>query len=326
MDPRLPRLSVVIPTHDTRALTLRCLETLPADAGGGPLEVVVVDDGSRDGTAEAIAERFPAVRVLAVQEAEGFTRAANRGLAAASAPLLLLLNSDTEVADGALDRLVAAFESDPSLGIAGAQLSFPDGSPQWSGGRTPTLPWFFVLASGAGPLLRRLAPYRAARPLGAARARPVDWVTGAALGLRREVWQAAGPLDPRFLFYAQDLDLCVRAGRAGWRVEIRPEVRVLHHHGASISKAPGSFRRQNPALLWCDLLRWAGKEGGPARARSVRRVLAAGARLRLLALGAGRALRAPFVAASRRAEWREEHAGLRRAIAALPLAFPPPER
>lgn len=312
-----PRLSVVVPTHDTRELTLRCLETVLA--AGTECEVVLVDDGSRDGTAEAVARRFPTVRILSAPGgAEGFTLAANRGVAAAGAPVVLLLNSDTEVPPGGFERLLAAFAADPRLGVAGAQLHYPDGSPQWSGGRAPTLAWLFVLASGLGPLLGRLRPYRAARPLDTAAPRALDWVTGAALAFRREVWEAAGPLDPDLRLYAQDLAFCLGAGRAGWKVEVRPELRVLHHHGASIGRTEGAFRRQNHALLWRDLLTWARKDRGLPWARRAAAALRWGARLRLL----GRALSAPFLPAAARDSHRRESAALRGAVAALPLAFP----
>jgi GT2 family glycosyltransferase len=321
------RLSVVIPTCQTRELTLRCLESLAAERAApegavGDFEVVVVDDGSRDGTSAAIRERFPAVRLVVNEEAQGFSRAANRGLAAARGEVLFLLNSDTEVAPGGLEQLAAIFDSDPRLGIAGAQLSYPDGTPQWSGGAAPTLLWLFVLSSGLGPLLGRLRPYRRLRPLAHLSPHTVAWVTGAALALRRAAWEAVGPLDTDFRFYAQDLDLCLRAGRAGWRIELRPEVRVLHHHGASVSRSAGSFRRQNHALLWGDLLRWARKDRGEAWGRRAAAALRWGARLRLM----GRALAQPFLSSPRRAAWKEESALLRRALEDLPLAFAAPGR
>src|SRR5437764_10842555 len=116
-----PSLSVVIPTHDTRELTLACLASLYRSAVPG-MEVIVVDDASGDGTTEAVRERFPAAIVLRHEAAQRFTRAANAGLARAQGEILLLLNSDTEVEPGGLAELIAVFHREPELGIAGALL------------------------------------------------------------------------------------------------------------------------------------------------------------------------------------------------------------
>ncbi len=306
----MPRLSVVIPSHDTRELTLRCLEsaTLPG------LEILLVDDGSRDGTAEAVAARFPSVRVLRNESAVGFTRAANRGLQAAQGDVLFLLNSDTEIEPLGIDALLGRFAAEPGLGVVGAALHYPDGTPQWSGGGEPSLLWLFGLASGIPPLLARLPLYRRAKPLtpegGPRRA---GWVTGAALAIRREAWAVAGPLDERFRLYAQDLDLCLRVRQAGWEVEVLPEFRVLHHHGATIGAQASALGRQNLELLWTDLLRWARKHKGERWAVNAGRALRWGVLLRL----AGRGLARPFLTATRREEGRAEDQVLRNAYRAL---------
>jgi N-acetylglucosaminyl-diphospho-decaprenol L-rhamnosyltransferase len=319
-----PPLSIVIPTHDTRELTLRCLGSLREARRGGPegIEIVLVDDASRDGTAAAAAAAHPEVTILRNDEPAGFTRAANRGLAAARGDVLLLLNSDTEVDRPGLEALLDAFAADPRLGAAGAALHYPDGSPQWSGGREPTLLWFFGLASGLPALLGRLPLYRRLRPPGAAPGRGdrggrVDWVTGAALAIRREAWEAAGPLDEGFRFYAQDLDYCLRLRQGGWRVALLPGFRVLHHHGATIGRDPGARRRQHPELLWSDLLRWAGKHKGEGWARRAALAFQAGGRLRLL----GRALAAPTLPRERRAEWREDGEPFRKAVRSVGQTF-----
>ncbi|HEV7668605.1 MAG TPA: glycosyltransferase family 2 protein [Thermoanaerobaculia bacterium] len=308
-------LSIVIPSRDTRDLTLACLASLGEP--GPEVEILVVDDGSRDGTAEAIkaSPTLRNVRVLRSEEGTGFTRAANRGLIAARGELLLLLNSDTEVEPGGLTALRTAFAADLKLGAAGAALFYPDGRPQWSGGIAPSDLWLFGLASGLPSLLGRLAPYRRARPL--RQTGEADWVTGAALGLRRsalEPIEAPGPLDERFLFYAQDLDLCLRLRQAGWKIAILSTFRVRHHHGATIGRDAGaSSDQKQPELLWTDLLRWAEKHRGPLGGASARRALRAGAALRAI----GRALRRPFVPAGGRAAFRADDQAFRRAHRAL---------
>ncbi|HET9227260.1 MAG TPA: glycosyltransferase family 2 protein [Thermoanaerobaculia bacterium] len=264
---------MVIPTHDTRELALRCVGSLPSN-----LEIILVDDGSRDGTAEAVSSSFPHVRILRNEQAQGFTRSANRGLAESRGEILLLLNSDTEVEPAGIDALLARFSEQPKLGIVGATLHYPDGSPQWSGGNEPSLLWLFGLASGLPPLLAKLPLYRRAKPLVQ---RSSSWVTGAALAIRRQALLQAGPLDEQFRLYAQDLDLCVRVRQAGWEIEILPEFRVLHHHGATIGAQERALGRQNLELLWTDLLRWARKNKGESWASNARRALLWGVRLRL---------------------------------------------
>ena len=277
----------MVPTHDTREITLRCLASLEPWAAGGA-EIVLVDDGSRDGTSAAVHERFPTVLVLRSAEARGFTAAANEGLMAARGEILLLLNSDTEVEARTLPRLFEAFAADPRLGAAGAVLTNLDGSPQWSGGSEPTLSWLFVLTSGLGGVLGRLPGYRLVRPLDASVRGPVDWVTGAAMAIRREAWEAVGPMDTRYRFYAQDLDLCSCLRDAGWHVAIAPGFRVMHLGGATITRRSGAAQSANPALLWADLLTWAEKRRGERWAATARRAMRLGGGLRLLTRSLGR--------------------------------------
>jgi len=303
-----PRLSVVVPTHDTRDITLRCLAALEPWAADGA-EVVLVDDGSGDGTAEAVRARFPATRVLVSAEARGFTVSANEGLGAARGDLLLLLNSDTEVEARTLPRLFAAFDSDPRLGAAGAVLLNPDGSSQWSGGPQPTLPWLFLLTSGLGSALGRLPGYRRLRPLDAETRPRVDWVTGAAMAIRRGAWEAVGPMDTGHRFYAQDLDFCLRLRDAGWHVAIAPGFRVMHLGGATIGRRSGASGSAHPGLLWADLLTWAEKRHGKRWAGSARRWMRLGSGLRLW----GRWAAGFSVPHEQRAEWDRSTAAFRKA-------------
>ena len=222
------------------------------------------------------------------------------------------------MAPGGLARLVARFAEDPRLGIAGALLHYPDGSPQWSGGREPTLLWFFALATGLPALLARLPSYRRAKPLAPAGPTAVAWVTGAAMAIRRQAWETVGPLDEGFRFYAQDLDFCLRAGQAGWGVEIHPGFPVLHHHGATIGRDPEARDRQHLELLWTDLLRWARKHRGATWGNRAAAVLRMGARLRLAARG----LLRPFLAPPRREAWSADDRAVRRALAAIRPCHP----
>jgi len=303
-------LSVVIPTHDTRELTLQCLGSL-GQGGAALAEVIVVDDASSDGTADAVKTFDPGVIVVAADGNIGFSRAVNLGVGQASGEIILVLNSDTEVDDGALAALVGAFSDDESLGIGGAELLDFDGTPQWRAGRWPRRGWLFLQASGLGAMLGRLPGRRLFGAGGAARNGPVDWVSGAAIAVRRAVWQSCGPFDEDYHFYCQDLDLCASARRAGWSVAVISGFAVLHHHGATIAASPGASGSFHPAHLWTDLVRFTGKYEGADAAKRAAAALAAGARLRL----AGRAVSGVF--SSDRQAWKRDTDGYREGLRAL---------
>jgi hypothetical protein len=306
----LPSISVVIPTHDTRELTLRCLGSL--GYGGAPFaEVIVVDDASSDGTADAVTARHPGVIVVATDGNIGFSRAVNLGAERATGDLLLVLNSDTEVGEGVLADLAEVFSDDRSLGIGGAELIDLDGAPQWRAGQWPTLRWLFAQASGFGSILSRLPGRGIVNTGGAGETGTVDWVTGAAMAIRREVWESCGPFDIGYRFYCQDLDLCFTARRAGWSVAVIPGFKVLHHHGATISVVPGASGVFHPAHLWTDLVRFTEKREGARAAARAAAVLRAGARLRL----AGRAVAG--VLSPDRDAWNRDSEGYREGLRAL---------
>jgi GT2 family glycosyltransferase len=269
-------ISVVVATRDTRELTLSCLAHL-AEARPAAAEAIVVDDGSGDGTAEAIGASYPGVKLLRHPSSRGFTAAVNAGAAVAAGELLLLLNSDTEIAADALGALADAFGRDSRLGVAAPLLFYGDGRPQWSGGALPGRLWLLALGSGLGHRLGSLRPWRAWRPVSGHRPGPVDWVPGAALAIRRGLWESLGGFDPRFALYAQDLDLCVRVRAAGWGIAVVSRSRVVHHHGATVAETSGvTSERHNAALLWSDLVLWTAKHRGPRAARTAARLLRLG--------------------------------------------------
>jgi len=300
METRL-RLSVVIPTHESRERTLRCLAALWL-CDPQPDEVIVVDDGSSDNTAYSVLRKYPRHVVVRLPHNEGFSAAANHGMARASGDLLLLLNSDTEVEPLSLGAVFEAFEENPDLGIVGAALKHSDGAPQWSGGRRPTPAWCFALASGIPALLGKMPGWRWFRPPSGSNGGRADWVAGAAMVVRRSVWEEVGPLDLGYRFYCQDLDLCQSAVDAGWKIKILPDFKVLHHHGGTISESDGSAGSAHPEFMWTDLLRFARKRRGTEEAHRSTRALQIGGRLRLL----GRRLATPLVSEDHRTRWEAE--------------------
>jgi hypothetical protein len=228
----------VIVSWNTRDLTLRCLAALGAAARGLRLETIVVDNGSTDGTPEAIRAQFSAVRLVEPGRNLGFSGGNNAGLALAGGRFLCLLNPDTEARPGALAALVAFLEAHPEIGAAGPRLLNPDGSEQAVGFRFPTLAQVFL---DFFPLGGRFADSRLnGRYPRAPRDRPfpIDFPLGACIVARRAAVEATGPLDEGYFMYSEEVDWCRRMQAAGWPSWCVPTAEVVHHGGQSVGQRP----------------------------------------------------------------------------------------
>ena len=231
----LPEFSVIIISYNTRDMTLACLSSVYAQTKGD-FEIVVVDNASTDGSAEAIRRDFPEVTLVAESENHGFGPAHHVALPYCRAPWLLLLNPDTLVLDGALDRLIAFRDQRPEAGIWGGRTVFADGSLNpascW---RRQTLWSLFCRASGLAVVFKDFALFNPEAYVGWARdtVREVDIVTGCLFLISRETWDRLGGFDPVFVMYGEEADLCLRARRLGLRPTITPEATIIHHGGAS---------------------------------------------------------------------------------------------
>lgn len=225
--------AVAVVSFNTRDLLRDLLGTVRSDA---PAEVVVVDNGSTDGTAERVRAEFPEVRLIVDPSNPGFGGAANRAVASTLAPFVLILNGDTRLTPGALSALAAYLESHPKAALAGPRLASPDGTHQ------PSCFAFlgtFRLAVDKSPLGRWLAwvpPLREHYLLlngSHDRPRTVPWVLGSALAVRRTAFEQVGGFDPSFFMYGEEVDLCYRLQAAGWEVHFTPAATVVHVGGAS---------------------------------------------------------------------------------------------
>lgn len=198
-------------------------------------EVLVVDNASSDGTVEMLRTEFPNVQVIANSQNAGFTRANNQALAIAQGRYLFLLNPDTELQPGALQALYAYAEAHPHVGIIGPQLFYGDGTPQSSRRRFPTLPTAFLESTKLQqwfPRNRVLTRYYMLDTRDD-ETQAVDWINGAAMFVRRSVYEQIGGFDEAFFMYSEELDWCYRAKQAGWQIVYLPTARVTHYEGKS---------------------------------------------------------------------------------------------
>lgn len=229
------RLSVIIVTVNVRSWLERCLTSLEKQDVFDDLEVVVVDNGSSDGSGGMVRETFPYCKLIQLNETVGFGLANNIGARHSTAPLLLFLNPDTVFRANSLCVLLHRMEEDLNCGVAGGRIHDGDGKLERSVGSFPTL---FNMALGR--LLKYVAPAR--RILGQRshqhwvgydRPHTIDWVTGAYLWIRREIFEQVGGFDKRIFMYCEDVDLCYRVQKIGLEVWFFPDSTIIHYGGKS---------------------------------------------------------------------------------------------
>jgi GT2 family glycosyltransferase len=269
----VPDLSVSIVNTGSRALLLACLESLAGTAA----ETVVLDNASEDGSAEAVREQFPEVRVIAQSHRAGFGANHNTVIRATTGRYVYVLNEDTTAGDWGFEALTAYLDDHPRVGALGPRIVYPDGRLQDSAWRFPTPLVSTISLATLGRL--GVTQSRGDAP------RAVDWVTGAAVVLRREALDEIGLFDESFFLYSEEVDLQARLHRAGWEVHYFPRVTVVHHESQFSADIPD--RRINE--MWRSRHRyWQKHHSG------------AGARVAALATGAQYAVRAALSPVARR--------------------------
>lgn len=231
-------LSVVILSWNTQDLSLACLEALARDRSRCEREVLILDNGSQDGSVEVL-ERFcsehEGFRLLKSAENLGYAVGNNRAASEARGRYLCLLNSDTEVEEGALDQLVDFLEAKGGEVAVAPKLINPDGSTQHACKRIPGLglalvydfPW------ASWPLLRRIDAAYFYRDFDHESSRCVEQPPASCFALSRELWEGLGGFDEDLWLFYNDVDLCKRLAESGHAIHYLAEARVLHHEGAS---------------------------------------------------------------------------------------------
>jgi N-acetylglucosaminyl-diphospho-decaprenol L-rhamnosyltransferase len=280
----MPQVSAVVVSFNSAAYLPDCLRSLRSE---GVDDVVVVDNASSDASVDAVRATDPAARVVEAGHNLGFGSGANRGVAVTLGEYVVILNPDTVVEPGTVKALAEALDRDPGLGLVGPRIENLDGSLYPSVRRFPDLMVafghaFVGLVWPANPYTRRYRmldwdPDRAASD--------VDWVGGACFMVRRSAFDVVGGFDEAYFMYVEDVDLCWRLGRAGWRIGYEPGGRVVHALGGSSRLVPYRMIAEHHRSL----LRFVSKTSVGAR-RAVVPVVAAGLALRTVAAWAHHAL------------------------------------
>jgi len=223
-------LSIIIVNWNTKEYLLPCLKSIFKGGQGTGWEVIVVDNGTRDGSREEVKKVFPSARLIENEKNFGFAKAANQGLQKASGRYALLLNPDTQVENGAIERLVSFMDAHSDVGVAGAQLLNADGTKQNSIANFPSLGTELLNKS----LLRWLFPTKfPGKGRNYSEPIEVDSVIGACMMVRRDTLDQVGLLDEDYFLFLEETDWCYRMKKAGWKIYHVPQAEIYHFQGKS---------------------------------------------------------------------------------------------
>jgi N-acetylglucosaminyl-diphospho-decaprenol L-rhamnosyltransferase len=236
-----PDLSVVIVNYNVRELLAACLDSVHRQQMTHTMDVWVVDNASHDGSAEMVRERFPSVHLIANEQNLGFATASNQAIQASKGRFILVLNPDTRILSGSLDRMIDYFAQHADVGMVGVRLVYPDGSFQHSCFRFPGLAQAFLDVFPLHPRLLNSPINGRYRRRAYAGEMDVDCCLGACFMLRRDTGLQ---FDDSYFMYVEEIDLAWRLKRAGWKIRYIPELTVLHHAGASTRQRSAEMKAQ----------------------------------------------------------------------------------
>lgn len=249
-----PAISVIIVTWNAKKYVRECLHSLRSQSAKLGAEVIVVDNASSDGTPDVVREEFPEVKLIETGANLGFAKGNNVGIRHSRGKYLALVNSDVNVPDGCLARMLEYMQSEPKIGIIGPRMQCPpDGAIGRSYMRFPGVWNWFCRALALDSLFRGSALFGGfmMTDFDNTRTADVDVLNGWFWMARREAVDQVGLLDERFFMYGEDIDWCKRFHQCGWRVVYFAGAEALHYGGASSSAAPVRFtsRCSAPILI-----------------------------------------------------------------------------
>lgn len=246
-------LSVVIVSYNGRDYLRRCLRSLAEHTRGLEYEVIVVDNASRDGSADMIAAEYPSVSLLRRPSNDGLSTALNHGIRLCGGEMVALLNPDTALQDNAFEAMARYLRDRPEVGVLGPRILDDDGSLQLSCRRFPT---FTVAFFNRYSLLTRLLPrnpfstHYLMTDFEHSRIAEVDWLSLACWMAPRRLFDEVGFLDEGYFLYSEDVDFCQRVHRAGRKVVYFPQVSLLHHIGRSTRTLPNRSVIERYRSMW----------------------------------------------------------------------------
>lgn len=297
-------LTILIVNYESFELLLRCLESLMLNSGALKPSIIVVDNASATDHGTEIAKRYPGVIWLRMPVNLGFAAATNLAARRVETEWILLLNPDTEVQKGALERLLYFSQSRRTAGITGGRTRYGDGTLNpYSCGARPTLWSVFCRSLGLARLFRSSAFFNSEALGGWQRdsIRHVDYVVGCFLMISTQLWKQLSGFDERYYLFGEEVDLCLRARRLGYQPMITPQAEIIHHVGGSIT--PGLERSVFLAKARSTLIR---SHWSPASARIGILLLWLGAGLRAFLSGLHFNLDSPS-RLEKRELWRRRH-------------------
>lgn len=224
-------LSIVIVNFNTPDYTAQCLDSLRRNPARASCEIIVVDNASTDDGVERLTKSYPEIRLVRSDTNRGIAGGNNLGIRAGTGKYVLLLNNDTLVLRGTLDRVIQFLDAHPEAGGVGGQLLNPDGSFQSGFFPFPTLWIVFLIVTKIGSLISSFYPsYGPAEAL-----KEVDWLSTAFMLFRRDALDQVGLVDEDYFIYSDESDLQFRLKKAGWHIYYLPDVKTVHFGGKSLT-------------------------------------------------------------------------------------------
>ena len=227
-----PALSIVLVCWNNKSYLDACLKSLYETGLKYTFDVIVVDNGSTDGSQQMLAEKYPEVKVIQNADNVGLGKASNQGIEHTNGKYILLLNNDTIVNGKTFDEMIELLEQKPTAGAVGGKLLNPDGTIQAGYNYFSSLFQEFLVATRLGELIRPGYP----AVMNANEIRSVDWMGSACLMVRRSALAKVGLLDEGYFIYGDETDLQYRLKKAGWDIYFLPEATTIHYGGRSMNR------------------------------------------------------------------------------------------